>query len=67
MAISVSVDYINPFLIASTSVLRDMCAIEAKLGKPYRKDTAFSFFQAFSQKRLTNQDKYCIISLICGI
>ena len=42
MAISVSVDYINPFLIASTSVLLDMCAIEAKLGKPYRKDTAFT-------------------------
>ena len=42
MAVSVSVDYINPFLIASTSVLRDMCSIQAKLGKPYRKDTAFT-------------------------
>ena len=42
MAVAVSVDYINPFLIASTSVLRDMCAIEVKIGKPYRKETVFT-------------------------
>ena len=42
MAVAVSVDYINPFLIASTSVLRDMCAIEVQIGKPYRKETVFT-------------------------
>ena len=30
----VNVDYINPFLMAATHVLRDMCFIETKIGKP---------------------------------
>lgn len=42
MAVSVSVDYINPYIIASSSVLRDACSIEAKLGKPYRRETDFT-------------------------
>ncbi len=35
-------EHINPFLIASTKVLKDMCFIDAKIGKPIAKDTAFN-------------------------
>ena len=42
MAAAINADYINPFLIASTKVLKDMVFIDAKVGKPYVKDTAFS-------------------------
>jgi chemotaxis protein CheX len=37
-----SVDFINPFLMAATSILKDMCQITTKLGKPYVKTTEFS-------------------------
>ena len=32
---AVNADYINPFLLASTKVLKDMVMLDAKLGKPY--------------------------------
>ncbi len=32
---TLNADYINPFLIASTKVLKDMVFVEAKLGKPF--------------------------------
>lgn len=35
-------EHINPFLIAATKILKDMCFIDAKIGKPYLKDTAFT-------------------------
>jgi Predicted inhibitor of MCP methylation, homolog of CheC len=35
-------EHINPFLIAATKVLKDMCFIDAKIGKPYLKDTQFT-------------------------
>lgn len=35
-------DYINPFLIASTKILKDMCFIDAKIGKPSVKPTEFN-------------------------
>lgn len=41
MAATLSADYINPFLIASTKVLKDMVMIDAKVGKPYVKETNF--------------------------
>lgn len=41
MAATVNADYINPFLIASTKVLKDMVMIDAKVGKPYIKDSNF--------------------------
>lgn len=41
MAGTVNADYINPFLLASTRVLKDMCFIDAKIGKPYIKTTDF--------------------------
>lgn len=28
-------DFVNPFLIAATKILKDMCFIDAKIGKPY--------------------------------
>ncbi len=34
-------DYINPFLIAATKVLKEMVFIDAKIGKAYAKDTRF--------------------------
>lgn len=34
-------DHINPFLIAATKILKDMCFIDAKIGKPSLKDTNF--------------------------
>lgn len=34
-------DHINPFLTASTKILKDMCFIDAKIGKPYIKSPVF--------------------------
>jgi len=36
-----NVDHINPFLMASTKILKDMCYVDAKVGKPYIKDADF--------------------------
>lgn len=41
MAATINADYINPFLIASTKVLKDMVFIDAKIGKPFLKSTEF--------------------------
>lgn len=35
-------EHINPFLIAATNVLKSLCMIDAKIGKPYLKDTEFT-------------------------
>lgn len=35
-------DHINPFLIASTKILKDMCFVDAKVGKPSVKNIAFT-------------------------
>ena len=35
---TMKVEYINPFLNATTNVLKTMAFTEAKPGKPYRKD-----------------------------
>ncbi len=37
----INVEHINPFLVASTKILKEMCFIDAKVGKPYIKDPAF--------------------------
>lgn len=37
----INVEVINPFLMAATSVMKDMCQIEGKVGKPYVKKTEF--------------------------
>ncbi|HKL98719.1 MAG TPA: chemotaxis protein CheX [Mobilitalea sp.] len=39
---TLNVDHINPFLMASTNILKEMCSVEVKLGKPYVKDPVFS-------------------------
>lgn len=36
-----SVEYINPFLMAATSVIKDICQIDLKIGRPYVKTTEF--------------------------
>lgn len=38
----INVEYINPFLMAATSIIRDICGIDMKIGKPYVKETAFA-------------------------
>ena len=35
-------DHINPFLIAATKILKDMCFIDAKIGKPFVKKVEFT-------------------------
>lgn len=37
----ISVDIINPFLMAATSIMKDICQTEMKIGKPYVKTTEF--------------------------
>lgn len=36
-----NVDFINPFLMAATSIMHDMCQLDVKVGKPYVKTTEF--------------------------
>lgn len=38
---AVNADYINPFLIAATKVLKDMVMVDAKIGKPYLNNLKF--------------------------
>ena len=38
----INVECINPFLMAATTILRDACQIESKIGKPYIKNTEFA-------------------------
>lgn len=38
---NVNADHINPFLMASTKILKEMCFVDAKIGKPYIKNPAF--------------------------
>jgi len=37
-----NVEFINPFLIATAGILKDMCQIELKVGKPYIKTNEFA-------------------------
>lgn len=39
---SINVEYINPFLMAASSIIKDICQIEMKVGKPYIKSTEFA-------------------------
>ena len=38
---NVNADHINPFLLASTKILKEMCSVDAKIGKPYIKNPVF--------------------------
>jgi chemotaxis protein CheX len=38
---TLNVDHINPFLMASTKILKDMCFVDAKIGKPFVKEPVF--------------------------
>lgn len=38
---TINVDHINPFLLASTKILKEMCSIDAKIGKPFVKNPIF--------------------------
>ena len=37
----ISADIINPFLMATTSIMKDICQTEMSIGKPYVKTTEF--------------------------
>ncbi len=39
--VNINVEHINPFLMASTKILKEMCYVEATVGKPYIKSPAF--------------------------
>jgi chemotaxis protein CheX len=36
-----NVEFINPFLMAASSIMHDMCQVDTKVGKPYVKTTEF--------------------------
>lgn len=38
---TISVDYINPFLMASSRIIKEVCLVESKIGKPYIKEPVF--------------------------
>jgi len=38
---TISVEYINPFLMASSRIIKEMCFVEPKIGKPYIKEPIF--------------------------
>lgn len=40
-SVNVNVEHINPFLMASTKILKEMCQIDAVIGKPYIKTPSF--------------------------
>ncbi len=35
-------EHINPFLVSATKILKDMCFIDSKIGKPFLTDCQFS-------------------------
>ena len=37
----ISADLINPFLMAATSIMKDICQTDMSIGKPYVKKTEF--------------------------
>ena len=37
----INVDHINPFLMAASTIMRDACQMEMKIGRPYVKTTVF--------------------------
>ena len=37
----INIEYINPFLASASRILKDMCQIETKVGKPYVKASEF--------------------------
>lgn len=38
---TINVDHINPFLLASSKILKEMCFIETKVGRPFVRDPIF--------------------------
>lgn len=36
-----NVEYINPFLVSATTILKQACQVDAKVGKPFLKDMNF--------------------------
>jgi chemotaxis protein CheX len=39
--VAINVEHINPFLMASTKILKDMCFLDTKIGKPFVGDLNF--------------------------
>ncbi len=39
---AINVEYINPFLMAATSIIKDVCQIDLTVGKPYVKESEFA-------------------------
>lgn len=52
-----SADYINPFLMATTGIIKDVCQEELSIGKPYIKTNEFGEDSAIIMIGLTGQLK----------
>lgn len=53
----INADYINPFLLSATKVLKDMCMVDVKLGKPSVKEADFSTDTVIIMIGITGQIK----------
>ena len=53
----ISKDYINPFLMAATGIMKDACQVDLNIGKPYVKTNEFSKESAIIMIGLTGQLK----------
>lgn len=50
-------DYINPFLMAATGIMKDACQVDLNIGKPYVKTNEFGEESAIIMIGLTGQLK----------
>ena len=53
----ISKDYINPFLMAATGIMKDACQVDLNIGEPYIKTNEFSKESAIIMIGLTGQLK----------
>ncbi len=54
-------DYINPFLLAATKVLKDMMMLDAKIGKPHLNDLKFDDSSVLIMLGITGEMKGKVI------
>ena len=65
MAEQMKIEYINPFLVAGTSVLSDMCGLKLTAGKPYVKTTSFDSDYIVISLGVTGQIAGQVASKMC--
>lgn len=63
----INVEYINPFLMAASSIIKDICQIDLKVGKPYVKNTEFADDSVIIMIGVTGEMRgQVIIALSCA-